>query len=918
MLHKLLLTAAATVLTIGTMAQTVYKVDISEFNRNNQEEVLEPGFTQWQPVQKDFNEMTLQMDDGVTFTLRSEHNMRSGWNKVFVQSKEFNCRLTGDGVNLDPNECGSFDLVIKGLDPGRHTIQTYHSSWANPATTVAWPVTLKLGGEVVGHAAERTMQQAAMADATVLVTTFDVTSTDEEIVFTVLTSDDDAPADMGGKTATDKTPVLNGFMIDAIQSSAQAKRPNPADADMHVDADDGTYLITWEPASDAVVRHRFYFATDEAALEAATTPTYEGTETSWQATGLKNLDSYYWRVDEVASPNPSQGGEIVTKGEVWSFRPRHLAFPGAEGYGRYANGGRGGVVYHVTNLSDDGQPGSFRYGMETLTGKRTIVFDVSGIIPLRTTLRAGDGYATIAGQTAPGRGICFRGAAMGFGSDQIVRFIRNRVGSGPTADGMGFRSAREAIMDHCSISWSIDEGFSSREAGNITLQRTLISEALNMANHDKYDENSRHGFAAVFGGDIGSFHHNLLANNSGRNPRLDGGMDGNGYYMGRLDIFNNVVYNWNSHPAYGEAHEANFHRNFYKMGPATTRKWILRADVNQRGSNKGTESYYYMYNVLVDKAGNKIFDGTKHGNGKTTDVDGGLWQLVNDMPVDWNPWVDEPFFPSYATVQTAYEAYKDVLSDVGCTQPVFDNHDQRQIHETQTGTNKYKGSRSGLAGLPDTEEDVGGYEVYTEEQRAADYDTDQDGMPDWWERLTGSNPAEADNNGDPDGDGYTLLEDYLNFMAEPHRVLAAGETATINIPELFVGYTSSPVYAYSCKEAEATLTIQDGGQLLVQPSADYRGLLHLTLTVTDADGDSMTRPLTIAATSETTAVRALRADLQQVDRYEVFTLDGKAIASGQGNGAAIDRLPLSQLPHGIYVLNTTDNEGNRHTCKIIR
>ncbi len=556
--------------------------------------------------------------------------------------------------------------------------------------------------------------------------------------------------------------------------------------------------------------------------------------------------------------------------------------------------------------------------METLTGRRTIVFDVSGIIPLRTTLRAGDGYATIAGQTAPGRGICFRGAAMGFGNDQIIRFIRNRVGSGPTADGMGFRSAREAIMDHCSISWSIDEGFSSREAGNITLQRTLISEALNVADHDKYDEGSRHGFAAVFGGDIGSFHHNLLANNSGRNPRLDGGMDGNGYYMGRLDIFNNVVYNWNSHPSYGEAHEANFHRNFYKMGPATTRKWILRADVNQRGSNKGTESYYYMYNVLVDKTGKVIFDGTKHGNGTTTDVDGGLWQLVNDMPVDWNPWVDEPFFPSYATVQTAYEAYKDVLSDVGCTQPVFDNHDQRQIHETQTGTNKYKGSKTGLAGLPDTEEDVGGYEVYTEEQRAADYDPDQDGMPDWWERMTGSNPAEADNNGDPDGDGYTLLEDYLNFMAEPHRVLAAGETATINIPELFAGYTSSPVYAYSCKEAEATLTMQDGGQLLVQPSTDYKGLLHLTLTVTDADGDSMTRPLTIAATSETTAVRALRADLQQVDRYEVFTLDGKAIASGQGNGAAIDRLPLSQLPHGIYVLNTTDNEGNRHTCKIIR
>ena len=912
MMKNKLIVILLSLLSVSVAAQTLYKVDISEFNRNSMDEILEPGFTIWQPLQKDFNEMTLAMGDGVTFTLRSEHNMRSGWNKVFVQSKQFNCRLTGDGVNLDPNECGRFDLVIKGLAPGQHTIQTYHNSWADPTNTVAWPLTLLLNGETVAHVAERTMQQAAMADATVLVTTFNVTSTDQEVVLTVLTSDDDAPADMGGKTGMDKTPVLNGFMIDAIQSSAQAKRPNPADADMHVDADDGTYLITWEAANDNVASHRFYFATDEAALDAAATPTYEGTATSWQATGLKNLDTYYWRVDEV------DAGGNVTRGEVWSFRPRHLAFPGAEGYGRFANGGRGGVVYHVTNLSDDGQPGSFRYGIETLTGKRTIVFDVSGIIPLRGTLRSGDGNATIAGQTAPGRGICFGGAAMGFGNDQIIRHIRNRVGSGPTADGMGFRSAREAIMDHCSISWSIDEGFSSREAGNITLQRTLISEALNVADHDKYDEGSRHGFAAVFGGDIGSFHHNLLANNSGRNPRLDGGMDGSGAYMGRLDIFNNVVYNWNSHPAYGESHEANFHRNYYKMGPATTRRWILRADVNQRGSNKGTESYYYMYNVLVDKTGKTIFDGTKHGDGSTIDVDGGLWQLVNPMTVDWNPWVDEPFFPSYATVQTATEAYKDVLSDVGCTQPVFDNHDQRQVSETLTGTNKYTGSKTGLAGLPDTEEDVGGYEVYTEEQRAADYDTDQDGMPDWWEQLMGSNSAAADNNDDPDGDGYTLLEDYLNFMAEPHQVLATGETATVSIADFFAGYTKSPVYSYSCSEPSATLTLRDGQQLSVQPAADYKGLLHLSLTVTDGDGHGMTRPLTIAVASETTGVRSLRVASHAVAHYEVFTLDGKPVASGLGHGATVDRLPLGHLPRGLYVLKTTGTDGKEQTGKLIK
>ena len=939
---SLLFAALATM----AQAQTVYKVDISEFNRNNLEEILEPSFTLWQPKQKDFNEMTLSMDDGVTFTVRSEHNMRSGWNKVFVQSKVFNSRLTGDGLNLDPNECGSFQLVIKGLAPGTHTIQTYHNSWGNPATTVAWPITLSLAGEVVGHIAERTLQQASMQDASVLVTTFNVASADEEIIFTVSTSNDDAPADMAGKTGMDKTPVLNGFMIDAIQSSAQAKRPNPADLDMHVDADDGTYRITWAPASDHVVKHRFFFGTDSATVADAVTPTYEGTDTAFVATGLRNLDTYYWHVDEVTT---SQGGETVTKGEVWQFRPRHLAFPGAEGYGRFANGGRGGVVYHVTNLSDDGQPGSFRYGMETLKGRRTIVFDVSGIIPLRTTLRAGDANATIAGQTAPGKGICFRGAAMGFGSDQVVRFIRNRVGSGPTADGMGFRSAREAIMDHCSISWSIDEGFSSREAGNITFQRTLISESLNMANHDKYDENSRHGFAAVYGGDIGSFHHNLLANNTGRNPRLDGGMDGNGYYMGRLDIFNNVVYNWNSHPAYGEAHEANFHRNFYKMGPATTRKWILIADVNQRGSNKGTESYYYMYNVLVDKTGKTIFDGTKHGNGTSTNVDGGKWQLVNPMPVDWNPWVDEPFFPSYATVETANEAYKTVLSNVGCNQPIFDDHDQRQVYETMTGTNKYVGSRSGLAGLPDTEEDVGGFELYPEDTRAANYDTDQDGMPDWWEQLTGSDKAAADNNADPDQDGYTLLEDYLNFMAEEHRVMQPGSQATIDVAKLFAGFTKSPQFTAEETGTETgtgtgtkakpilhsslfTLHLADG--LLTVKAGSAEGLSAIKLTVTDSEGTTYSRMLNIAVSGEgsMTAVPTITAD--DIVSYELFDLNGRRLPMSVLPGKADSSLfnspsktiggkgalnsHSSLIKGAVYLMRATDRQGRQHTIKAIK
>ena len=885
---------------VDMQAQTVFKVDISEFNRNNKEEIQEPGFTLWQPVQKDFNEMTLAMDDGVVFTLQSEHNMRSGWGKVFVQSKEFNARLTGDGVNFDPNECGSFDLVIKGLQPGQHTIQTIHNSWADPTKTAVWPITLSVNGEVRHQAVPRTAQVSSLQDACVLTTTFVVNSPDEEVRISIATSDDNPPANVNERTVCDRTPLLNGFLIDAISTSAQAKRPNPAHQDMHVDADDGSYRITWSAANADVVRHHFYLGTDSAQVADMTTATYTGSDTAYVATGLRNLDTYYWRVDEETADG------TITHGDVWYFRPRHLAFPGAEGYGRYANGGRGGVVYHVTNLSDDGQPGSFRYGMETLKGKRTIVFDVSGIITLRTTLRAGDANATIAGQTAPGKGICFRGAAMGFGSDQIIRHIRNRVGSGPTADGMGFRSAREAIMDHCSISWSIDEGFSSREAGNITLQRTLISEALNVADHDKYDEGSAHGFAAVYGGDIGSFHHNLLANNSGRNPRLDGGMDGSGYYMGRLDIFNNVVYNWNAHPAYGESHEANFHRNFYKMGPATTRKWILRADVNQRGSNKGTESYYYMYNVLVDKTGKAIFDGTKHGNGTNTNVDGGMWQLVNEMPVDWNPWVDEPFFPSYATVETANEAFQSVLCDVGCLQPMQDGHDKRQIQETLTGKATYTGSISKHPGIPDTEEDVGGYEIYPEDTRPDGWDTDQDGMPDWWEKLVGSDSTTANNNDDPDGDGYTRLEDYLNWLAEPHFFLEAGKEQPIDLKPYFAGMKNLevsdngpyPDNGFTWHYEGTILYVKDGfGQQL--------NTIHIKGTDT-LTGYTYVRKFNFACTPDVTAISQHLSPntYHPIVRREFFTLDGRQVSRMQS--------------HETYVMRTTDADGRQQSVKIIK
>ncbi|MBO5603144.1 MAG: T9SS C-terminal target domain-containing protein, partial [Prevotella sp.] len=459
------------------LSQTVYKIDINEYSRTNMDEVLEPGFTPWR-FEKDTYQSTLTMDDGVVFTIRSEYNLRSGWNKAFVQKKDYNSRLTGDGANLDPNACGSFDLIIKGLSPGQHTIQTYHNGWNDPENTAGWPITVSLNGVVAHQSVARTEQVSVAQDAAILITQFSVNTVDEEIILTFATNEDDAPSDAETKKTLDKTPLLNGFMIDAITSSEQAKRPNPEAGNMHIDADEGTYQISWSAANNQVVKHHFYFGTDSVTVAEATTATYEGTDTTWLATNLKNKYTYYWRVDEESTDG------VITRGEIWKFRPRHLAFKGAEGYGRFANGGRGGKVVYVTNLNDSGE-GSFREAATSGDGPRTILFDVSGIIPLESRLVI-DKDVTIAGQSAPGKGICFRKSPLGMNHDAICRFIRMRLGHGPTADGIGMAGVCEGIVDHCSISWTIDEAFSSRNAYNITLQHTLISEALSIADHKNY------------------------------------------------------------------------------------------------------------------------------------------------------------------------------------------------------------------------------------------------------------------------------------------------------------------------------------------------------------------------------------------------------------------------------------------------
>jgi hypothetical protein len=459
----------------------------------------------------------------------------------------------------------------------------------------------------------------------------------------------------------------------------------------------------------------------------------------------------------------------IVAGAAWALAAAastsgaQLAFPTAEGYGRFAQGGRGGSVLHVTNLNDRG-PGSLRAAVEA-AGPRTVVFDVSGLITLESRLIIRNPNLTVAGQTAPGKGVCLRKYNLGMlgATNAIVRYLRVRPGniSGWTLDGMGMAASDQCIIDHCSISWSRDEAFSSRSARNITLQRTLISEALNAAGHGHYPPGTRHGYAASIGGDIGSFHHNLLAHCSGRNWSLAGGLNKSAAYAGRLDLRNNVVYNWDNRATDGGAHEVNFVANYYQPGPATRFFYALNA---QYGGFRGSQRYFFDGNVMPGHFG--LSDQT---NGRIATTERG-----GTVPTTYSPWADQPFFEPYVKTQTAEAAYTNVLANVGCNFPLLDDHDRRVIAEVRAGTFKFKGSKTGLPGLPDSQDDVGGWENYPEVHRSAGWDTDGDGMPDNWEQAHGLNPKDpGDGNQDWNGDGYTNLEKYLNSLVGEYALSTA-------------------------------------------------------------------------------------------------------------------------------------------------
>jgi len=639
-------------------------------------------------------------------------------------------------------------------------------------------------------------------------------------------------ADTSG-TENVKNVIINGFELNTPNIVEQSNAISPLDRDEHVEMPSGNIQLVWSKGKDAI-SHDVYFGTDSAFVYNADTSSslYQGrnglTDTTFQVNNLKSLLTYYWRVDEVTPDG-------TVKGSTWEFRRAQLAFPDAEGHGKYARGGRGGVVVEVTNLNDSG-PGSLREAVTNDIGPRTIVFTVSGMIQLQSRLVLSSNYVTIAGQTSPGKGICIRSAPFGSeGNDDILRFIRVRVGSGITYDGMGMTGANYSILDHCSISWTIDEAFSSRNAKNITLQRTLISEALNIAGHQNYPPGTQHGYAATIGGDIGTFHHNLLADCEGRNWSLGGGLDANGYYAGRLDIVNNVVYNWATRTTDGGAKEVNFVNNYYKPGAASSNFFAL--SMQHQATGLGMQRAYFTGNVMPG-----------HFN-EITESTGCRSQYYNGDTSSYQTFVSAPFFPSDVITQTATNGYKNVLSDVGANMPLFDDHDIRIVTETLNGTYSVVGSVSGLPGLPDNEADAGGYENYPTSIRATNWDSDHDGLPDWWEKLKGLNPNSptgdfSDANADPDGDGYTNLDDYLEWMANPHYSAPNDSAIVINLKTLVRGFNLKPSFKLS-NIINGQVTVDTGNATFTPPVAG--GFSSFEFTVTDSQGDTMTRNINIVS-----------------------------------------------------------------------
>ncbi|HBB06829.1 MAG TPA: pectate lyase [Bacteroides sp.] len=483
--------------------------------------------------------------------------------------------------------------------------------------------------------------------------------------------------------------------------------------------------------------------------------------------------------DKQEQTEPGQDGpaQDVPDEEV-PDRTKVDAFPGAYGAGRYTRGGAGGRVLVVNSLADDGSEGTLRWAVSQ-KGARTVVFRVSGIIELQRELKIQEGDLTIAGQTAPGDGICVKNHSVVINADNvIVRFMRFRMGAdaltGSEADGSDAfwgRGYSDIIIDHCSMSWSTDECASFYNNKNFTMQWCIVTESLTKSLHAKGD----HGYGGIWGGSPATFHHNLLAHHSNRTPRLDGSRSSGKPDEEKVDLRNNVIYNWGGEGAYGgQGGSYNFVNNYYKPGPylkstngnACSRIFTAYADDGGNSSKNelGTYGSFYV-------SGN-YFDGSVLDNKNrlesiaevNADNTKGIVAKNDFITTDKLLAAAEFSITDDAAdyTQSAADAYESVLRYAGASLK-RDAVDERVVKNVRDGDYTASGSNGSGYGFIDDPSDVGGWPVYTGEAPA---DSDGDGMPDDWEKERGLDPSKDDSAGYALSDSYTNLEVYMNSLVE--------------------------------------------------------------------------------------------------------------------------------------------------------
>ncbi len=491
-----------------------------------------------------------------------------------------------------------------------------------------------------------------------------------------------------------------------------------------------------------------------------------------------------------------------------------LAFPTAEGFGKYATGGRGGKVVTVTSLADTSAEGTLRWAFSQYPDEPlTIVFAVSGEIRLTSDLRVNRADWTLAGQTAPGDGIVITHNKVNFGGSEnfIVRNIRFRIGQKSTSgeiladNAMGSENCMNYIFDHCTFGWSVEENLNTADCHFLTVQYSIVHEGLYNAGHSK----GARGYGSQWGGSPATYHHNLLAHNNSRSPRFNGARGED--YVVFMEYINNVNYNWgsasacyggentadvNSYNGYNSAHECNFMNNYYKPGPSSpSGSYFVLSSYARDGAKSWGPAKWYINGNTMEGNSTATADNWTAVSVETYTKDDvrADERIVTETPyykyaVAGNKGVYEPEKFMMYDFESAEDAYNTVVSKAGPYNR--DAIELRIAEDVSTGTAKYTGSVSGKKGIIDLETDAEGFIEYSTDYTVPT-DTDGDGMPDEWEQENGLDPSNPEDRNLVNQDGYTALEVYLNSLMyetqDKHftQGTGIGKTIQIEIPEVY-------------------------------------------------------------------------------------------------------------------------------------